>query len=148
MKIVRLDSTPYFALKVPNKRELQQVAFDYSSDIDFQYFMDLYKKCTAKPYSFLVIITTLASDSSSRFRKNLIMTIDHQISNEKLQYDINREAAEISALSSGKVSKYLTGEEILPSDQIIVIEQGNFTYPSLSKAFEKQIKTIDDQGIK
>ena len=59
-------------MKIPSKRELQQIAFNYPSDIDFQDFMNLYKKCTAKPYSFLVLDTTLASDNSSCFRKNLL----------------------------------------------------------------------------
>ena len=78
------------------------------------------------------------------------MTIDDQIRDEKLQYDINREAAKISALSSGKIDKYeyLTGEEILPSNQQQIIEQAKFTYSPLGKAFEKQIKTIEDQGEK
>ena len=62
-------------MKNPNKRELKQIAFNNSSDIDFQDFMNLYKKCTAKPYSFLVIDTTLASDNSLRFRKNLLERI-------------------------------------------------------------------------
>ena len=62
-------------MKIPNKRELQQTAFNHSSDIDFQDFMNLYKKCTAKPYSFLVIDTTLASNNSSCFRKNPWETI-------------------------------------------------------------------------
>ena len=78
------------------------------------------------------------------------MTIDDQIRNEKLQYGINRKAAEISALSSGKIDKYeyLTGKEILPSNQQQIIEQAKFTYSPLGKAFEKQIKTIEDQGEK
>ena len=77
-----------------------------------------------------------------------IMTIEDQIKDEKLQYDINREAAKISALSSGKIDKYekLTGEEILPSNQRQIIEQAKFTYSPLGKAFEKQIKTIENQG--
>ena len=58
-------------MKIPNKRELQQISFNHSSDIDFQDFMNLYKKCTAKQYSFLVIDTTLALDTSYRFRNNL-----------------------------------------------------------------------------
>ena len=58
-------------MKIPNKRELQKIAFNYSSDIDCQDFMNLYRKCTAKPYSFLVFATALASDNSSRFRKKL-----------------------------------------------------------------------------
>ena len=78
------------------------------------------------------------------------MTIEDQIKDEKLQYDINREAAKISALSSGKLDKYeyFTGEEILPSNQQQIIEQAKFTYSPLGKAFEKQIKTIEDQGKK
>ena len=78
------------------------------------------------------------------------MTIEDQIKDEKLQYDINREAAKISALSSGKIDKYeyLTGEEILPSNQQQIIQQAKFTYTPLGKAFEKQIKTITDQGTK
>ena len=78
------------------------------------------------------------------------MAIEDQIKNEKLQYDINREAAKISALSSGKIDKYeyLTGEEILPSNQRQIIEQAKFTYSPLGKAFEKQTKTIDDKGEK
>ena len=78
------------------------------------------------------------------------MAINDQIRDEKLQYDINREAAKISALSSGKIHKYeyLTGEDILPSNQQQIIEQAKFTYSPLGKAFEKQIKTIQDQGEK
>ena len=78
------------------------------------------------------------------------MTIEDQIKDEKLQYDINREAAKISALSSGKIDKYeyLTGEEILPSNQQQIIQQAKFTYSPLGKAFEKQMKTIKDQGEK
>ena len=78
------------------------------------------------------------------------MTINDQIRDEKLRYDINREAAKISAWSSGKIHKYeyLTGEDILPSNQQQIIEQAKFTYSPLGKAFEKQIKTIEDQGEK
>ena len=78
------------------------------------------------------------------------MTIDDKTKNEKLQYDINREAARISALSSGKIDKYeyVTGEGILPSHQSRIIEQAKFTYFPVVKAFEKQRKTIEDQGIK
>ena len=78
------------------------------------------------------------------------MTIEDQITDEKLQYHIIREAAKISALSSGKIDKYeyLTGEEILPSNQQQITEQAKFTYSPLEKAFEKQTKTIEDQGEK
>ena len=75
------------------------------------------------------------------------MIIDNQIRDEKLQYDINRKVAKISALSSNKLGKYkyLTGEEILPSNQQQIMEQVKFTYSPLGKAFEKQIKTTEDQ---
>ena len=78
------------------------------------------------------------------------MKINDQIRDEKLQYNINREAGKISALSSGKIHKYeyLTGEDILPSNQQQIIEQTKFIYSLLGKAFEKQIKTIEDQGEK
>ena len=69
---------------------------------------------------------------------------------EKLQYGINRKAAKISVLSSGKIDnyEYLTGEEILPSNQKHIIEQAKFTYSPLGKAFEKKAKTIEDQREK
>ena len=78
------------------------------------------------------------------------MTINDQIRDEKLQYDINREAAKTSALSSGKIHKdeYLTGEDVLPSNQQQIIEQVKFTFCPLGKAFQKQTKTIEGQGKK
>ena len=78
------------------------------------------------------------------------MTIEDQIKDEKLHYFINREAAKISALSSGKLDKYeyLTSEEILPSNQQQIIQQAKFTYSLLGKGLEKQTKTIEDQGEK
>ena len=78
------------------------------------------------------------------------MTINDQIRDEKLRCDINREADKISALSSDKIHRYeyLTGEDILPSNQQQIIEQARFAYSPLGKAFEKQIKTIEDQGKK
>ena len=122
-----------------------------SSDIDFKDFMNLYKKCTGERYSFLVIDATLASDNPLHFRNNLvktisklIMKIDDKIRDEKLQYDIKREAVKISALSSGKIDKYeyLTREEIPPPDQGRLIEQAKFAYSPLRKAFEKQTKRL------
>ena len=78
------------------------------------------------------------------------MTSNDKIRDEKLQYDINREAVKISALSLGKIHKYeyLTGEDILSSNQQQIIEQAKFAYSPLGKAFEKQVKTIEDQGQK
>ena len=72
------------------------------------------------------------------------MTIEDQIRDEKLQYDINREAAKISALSSGKIDKYeyLTGEEMLPSNQQQMIEQAKFTYSPLGKILKNKQKQL------
>ena len=72
LKDVRLNSTHFFILKIRNKRELQQVALNHSSDIDFKDFIKIYKKCTSEPYSFLVNDTTLPSEDLLRFRKNLL----------------------------------------------------------------------------
>ena len=71
-KNVRSNSIHFFVMKIPNKTELQQVALNYSSDVDFQDFIKIYKKCTAEPYSFLVNDTTLPSDGPLRLRKNLL----------------------------------------------------------------------------
>ena len=78
------------------------------------------------------------------------MTLEDHIRDEKLQYDINREAAKISTLASGKIDKYeyLTGEDMLPSNHQQIIEKAKFTYSPLEKAFEKQAKAIEDQGKK
>ena len=78
------------------------------------------------------------------------MAINDEIRDEKLQFDSNREAAKILALSSGKIHKYkyLTGEEILPSNQQQIIEQAKFTYSPIGKAFEKQTKKFKDQWQK
>ena len=69
---VRLNSTHFFIMKIPNKRELQQIALNHSSDIDFKDFMNIYKKCTTEPYSFLVNDKTLPLDDPLRSRKNLL----------------------------------------------------------------------------
>ena len=71
-KDVRLNSTYFFIMKIPNRRELQEIDLNRSSDIDFKDFMEIYKKCTAEPYSFLVNDPTLPSDDPLRFRKNIL----------------------------------------------------------------------------
>ena len=71
-KDVRLNSTHFFIMKIPNKRELQPIALNHSSDIDSKDFIKIYKNCTAEQYSFLVNDTTLRSDDPLRFRKNLM----------------------------------------------------------------------------
>ena len=70
-KDVRLNTTYFFIMKIPNKRELQKIAISHLSDIDFKDFVNIYKKCTDEPYSFLVNDTTLASNDPLPFRKNL-----------------------------------------------------------------------------
>ena len=76
------------------------------------------------------------------------MAINDQLRDEKLRYDINRDAAKISALSSSQIYKYeyLTCEDTLPSNQQQIIEQDKFTYSPLGKASEQQVTTIEDQG--
>ena len=71
-KDVRLNSTHFLIMKIPNKTELQQIALNHSSDINFKNFIKIYKKYTKEPYSFLVNDTTLPSDDPLRFRKNLL----------------------------------------------------------------------------
>ena len=80
-KDIRLTSTHFFIMKIPNKRELQQIALNHSSDLKSKDFINIYKKYTAKPYSFLVNDTTLASDNPLGCRKifsiyNKIMIIN------------------------------------------------------------------------
>ena len=75
-KDVRLNTTHFFIMKIPNKKELQQISTNHSSDVNTKDFINIYKKCTDKPYSFLVIDTTLPSNNPLRFRKNLNITND------------------------------------------------------------------------
>ena len=115
-KDVRLNSTHFFIMKTPNKRQLQKIALNHSSDIDIKDFIKIYKKCTAEPYSFLVNDTTLPSNNPLSFRKNIleyhiinkIMTIEDQIRDKKLQYEV---PTKVPTLSPGKIDmyEYLTG---------------------------------------
>ena len=89
-KDARINTTHFFIINILNKRELQQIAINQSSDINTQDFINIYKQCTDKPNSFLVNDTTLASDDPLKFRKNLYniylkMTINDQIKDQKLQ---------------------------------------------------------------
>ena len=70
-KDVRLNTSHFFIAKIPNKRELQQIAINHSSDISTKDFANIYRKCTSEPYSFFVNDTTLPSNNLLRFRKNL-----------------------------------------------------------------------------
>ena len=71
-KTIRLNATHYFIMKIPNKRKLQQIASNHSSDIDFKAFMKIYKEYTKEPYSFLVTDATFSSDNPLRFRKKVL----------------------------------------------------------------------------
>ena len=104
------------------------------------------KKFNAKPYSFLVNDTTLVSDNPLPFTCNLsermekvTMTSDEKIRDGKLQSNVNKEIVK---------NEYVTDEEMLTSDQSIIIDEAKCTYPSLGKAFKKQAKTIKKQGQK
>ena len=70
-KDVRLNTTHFFIAKIPNKRELQQIAINHSSDISTKDFANIYRECTAEPYYFLVNDTMHASNNTLRFKKNL-----------------------------------------------------------------------------
>ena len=71
-KDIRLNSTHFFIMKIPNKRELQQTALNHSSDIEVKDFIKTYKKCTTEPYLFLVNDITIPPDDLLRFSKNLL----------------------------------------------------------------------------
>ena len=117
-KEVRLNSIHYLIMKVHNRRELQQVAIDHSADIDYKDFLNIYQNCTNESYSFLTIDTSLPADDPIRFRKifgfsfiKMTLTGQFKILNDKIkankaQYDLDREAAKISALSCGELEKY------------------------------------------
>ena len=74
-KEVRLNSKYYLIMKIQNKKELQNIAINHSADIDYKDFMNVYRKCTKEPYSFLTIDTTLRANNSLRFRKNFLDTL-------------------------------------------------------------------------
>ena len=116
--------------EIPNKRELQEIASNHSSYIDFKDFMKLYKDYTNGPYSFLLNGTTLSSGKSIAIYEELIMKmsisekikeINNKIEQNKAQYDLDRQITKISALSSWNVSKYefLTVKEVLPVKDLL-----------------------------
>ena len=75
LKNIRVNSSRYFIMKTPNKSQIQQITFHYSSDIGLEDYMNLYQKCTANPYFFIVIDTTIASDNLLHSRNNLLERI-------------------------------------------------------------------------
>ena len=122
-KDVRLNLTHYFIMKINNKKELQNIAIHHSADIDYKVFMMIYRELTKESYSFfLTTDTTLPASGRTRFRKicfilikmtvdDQIKVLDRKIKQNEIQYDLDRKAAKISALSSRILGKYeyLTG---------------------------------------
>ena len=124
-KDVRLSLTHYLIMKTNNKRELQNIAIIHSADIDYQSFIKIYRECTKEPYNFLAIDTKLPTSDPLRLEKNYLilmkMTItdqikilDKNIRQNEAQYDLDRKAAKISALSFNNLDKYeyLTGKDL------------------------------------
>ena len=119
--------------------------------------MKTYRECTKEPYSFLIIDTTLSSTNPLKFRKNLfdtlqkmivtdqIKTLDRKIKQNEEQYDLDREAAKISALSSNNLDKYeyLTGEDL--GLQPSTAEKAKFEYSPLGKIFNKGLSKEDEK---
>ena len=123
-KKVRLNFTHYFIIKIYNKRKLQNIVINHSEDIDYEDFIKIYKKCTIESYSSLTFNTTLPANNSLKFEKKHFRSILKETLNDKLkivdvkmkvyqvQYDLDREIAKMSPLSSKDLDKceYLTGE--------------------------------------
>ena len=158
-KDVRLNASHFFIAKIPNKRELQQIAINHSSDISTKDFANIYRKCTDEPYSFLGIYIMLASNYPLRFRKNLFnIECNSIISSKSWQLMIRLKMKNYNMILMEKQLKYqlyhqakfinmnILLVEIYYQQQII--EQAKFTYYPLGKTFEKQIQTIEDQGKK
>ena len=105
-------------MKIHNERELQNVATNHSADIDYKDFMNIYRKCTNRPYSLLTNDTTLSCNNPLRFRKKYFKLIikmtltdelkifDEKIKPNQAQYNLDREATKISALSLKELDKY------------------------------------------
>ena len=134
-------------MTIHNKRELQQIAINHLTDIDYKDFMKIYKKLTSEPYYFLAIDTTLPADNSLRERKisfrfiiKMTLTDELKILDDKskanqAQYELDREAAKISALLSKELDKYehLAGENLGYKPGLV--EQVKFEYSPLGKFF-------------
>ena len=141
-------------MKIHNRRELQSITANHSADIGYKDFMKVYKKWTSEPYSFLTIDTTLPANNSLRLRNIKIFLIKMTLTDElkilddkikaiQAQYDLDRKAAKISALSSGELEKYeyLNGEDL--GYKPGVVEKAKFQYSALGKVFNKGLDEED-----
>ena len=154
-KEVRLNSTHYLIMKIHNQKELQHIATNHSTDIDYKDFMMICRKCTSVPHSFLTIDTTLPANSFLRlkkksFRSLIKMTLtdelkilDYKINTNQAQYNLDREVAKISTLSSKELNKYeyLTGEDLGYKPR--VVEKAKFQYSPSGKVFNKGLEKED-----
>ena len=146
IKDVRLNSTHYLIMKINNRIEFKNIASDHSADINYQDFKTICRECTKEPYNFLKINTTLPASDPLRFRKiclilikmaitDQIKTLNRKIMKNEAQYNLDRKAAKISAVSSNNLDKYehLIGEDLdlKPS----TIGQDKFEYSPLGKIF-------------
>ena len=124
-KDVRLSLTHYLIMKTNNKRELQNIAIIHSADIDIQSFIKIYRECTKEPCNFLAIDTKLPTSDPLRLEKiylilmkmtitDQIEILDKNIMQNEAQYNLDRKAAKISALSFNNLDKYeyLTGKDL------------------------------------
>ena len=141
-------------MKINNRKELQNIAFNHSGDIDYNNFVRIYKACTRKPCSFLTIDTILPASDPLRFGKNLLLfikmtvtdqlkIIDNTIKANQAQNDLDRLAANISAYSSGDLRKYeyLTGKDLGYKPSVFV--QAKFDYYPLGNIFLKGLDKFD-----
>ena len=159
-KEVRLNSTHYLIIKIHNKRELQIITINHWADIDYKDFMKIYRKRTSEPYSFLTIDTTLPANNffkikkkSFRFIIKMTLTdelkiLDDKIKENQAQYDLDREAAKISALSSRELDKYeyLNGRDsgVKPG----AVEKVKFEYSPLGEVLSNKAKSKADKRNK
>ena len=111
-------------MKIANKRELRQLAFNHLSETDFKDFMKLYKDYTKESYSqrcHQIIHQDLGTTYYKMTATEKIKAINKKIEQRKAQINLDRQTAKISALSSGNISKYkfLTGKDVLPEKDLL-----------------------------
>ena len=154
-KDVRLNCTQCIFFKLNNKRELQNIAINHSADIDYKDFVKIYRNCTKEPYNFVTIDTAQPVDK--KFKKNFndplqkmtineqIKILDDKIRSNQAQYDLDRQNAKISALSSGELDKYeyLSGEDLGYNPD--VVQKAKFEYSPLEQVFNKGLKTDENK---
>ena len=150
----RLNSMHYLIMKIHSKKEPQQIAINHSADIDYKDFIKIYKKCTRKPCSFLTIDNTLPANDLLRFTKSILdplqrrKILDYKIKENQAQYDLNREAAKVFALSPKELDKYEYQEQLnklnLNIFQWVRFLIQDYKKMTKWKEFSKRLKNIED----